>query len=115
MPGGWSLLQLFSRPTALHQQLGKNGSSSSGANWGRPLPGGQYKWFSPMGPASKGTYLAKTYWLQELVSKQELSIDRFAASDFFAETVKYKPKVDPTVEQRFRQANDLASPKAERD
>ena len=62
---------------------------------------------SPDDPAGY-TYLAKTYWLQELVSKQELSIDRFAASDFFAETVKYKPKVDPTVEQRFRQANDLA-------
>ena len=62
---------------------------------------------SPDDPAGY-TYLAKTYWLQELVSKQELSIDRFAASDFFAETVKYKPEVDPTVEQRFRQANGLA-------
>ena len=37
---------------------------------------------SPDDPAGY-TYLAKTYWLQELVSKQELSIDRFAASDFF--------------------------------
>ena len=62
---------------------------------------------SPDDPAGY-TYLAKTYWLQELVSKQELSIDRFAASDFFAETVKYKPQVDPLVGQRFRQANDLA-------
>ena len=33
---------------------------------------------SPDDPAGY-TYLAKTYWLQELVSKQELSIDRFAA------------------------------------
>ena len=55
---------------------------------------------SPDDPAGY-TYLAKTYWLQELVSKQELSIDRFAASDFFAETVKYQPQVDPRVEQRF--------------
>ncbi len=62
---------------------------------------------SPDEPAGY-TYLAKTYWLQELVAKQELSIDRFAASDFFAETVKYKPQVDPRAEQRFRQANDLA-------
>ena len=62
---------------------------------------------SPDDPAGY-TYLAKTYWLQELVTKQELSIDRFAASDFFAETVKYEPQVDPRAEQRFRQANDLA-------
>ena len=34
---------------------------------------------SPDDPAGY-TYLAKTYWLQELVSKQELSIDRFAST-----------------------------------
>ncbi len=47
-------------------------------------------------------FLAKTYWLEELVKKQELSIDRFASSDFFAESPKYKPEVEPSVEQRFR-------------
>ena len=46
-------------------------------------------------------FLAKTYWLQELFKTQELSIDRFASSDFFAESPKFKPKVEPSVEQRF--------------
>jgi tetratricopeptide (TPR) repeat protein len=57
-------------------------------------------------------FLAKTYWLQELVSKQELSIDRFAASNFFAETPRYTPEVDPETERRFREASDLAVEKA---
>lgn len=57
-------------------------------------------------------FLAKTYWLQELVSKQELSIDRFAASNFFAETPRYTPEVDPEIERRFRDASDIAVEKA---
>ena len=57
-------------------------------------------------------YLAKTYWLQELVAKQELSIDRFAASDFFVETPKYKPRVDPEVEDRFRRISEQAIERA---
>lgn len=57
-------------------------------------------------------FLAKTYWLKELVVKQELSIDRFAASDFFAETPRYTPEVDPEAERLFREASDLAVEKA---
>ncbi len=57
-------------------------------------------------------YLATTYWLQELSAKQELSIDRFAASDFFAETPRYIPQVDPQVEAKFRQATEQAIEKA---
>ena len=57
-------------------------------------------------------YLAKVLWLRELVKKQELSIDRFAASDFFAETPRYKPQVDPLAEQRFYEANAMAIEKA---
>lgn len=57
-------------------------------------------------------YLASTYWIQELSAKQELSIDRFAASDFFSEAPKYVPKVDPAVEQRFRQMSEQAVEKA---
>src|SRR5512137_2867308 len=47
------------------------------------------------------TYLAFNEWVQELNSRQELSIDRFAAPDFFSEQIKYMPKVDPVVQARF--------------
>ena len=57
-------------------------------------------------------YLARTYWLKELVAKQELSIDRFAASDFFAETPKYRPQVDPQAEDRFRRTSEQGIGKA---
>ncbi len=57
-------------------------------------------------------FLAKTYWLKELVAKQELSIDRFAASDFFAENPRYVPAVDPEAERLFREASDQAVEKA---
>ena len=57
-------------------------------------------------------FLAKTYWLKELVAKQELSIDRFAASDFFAENPRYVPAVDPESERLFREASDQAVEKA---
>jgi tetratricopeptide (TPR) repeat protein len=57
-------------------------------------------------------YLAWTYWVRELGGKQELSIDRFAASDFFSESPKYTAPVDPAVEARFRRASDLAIEKA---
>ncbi len=66
---------------------------------------------SPDDPAGYA-YLAKVYWLQELVTKQELSIDRFAASDFFAETPRYRPQVDPAAEARFNEVNALAIEKA---
>src|SRR6185436_8941702 len=45
-------------------------------------------------------YLASTYWVRELGAKQELSIDRFAASDFFSEAPKHSVHVDPAVETR---------------
>ena len=66
---------------------------------------------SPEDPAGY-VYLAKVYWLQELMTKQELSIDRFAASDFFAETPRYQPQVDPEAERRFFEMNEQAIEKA---
>ncbi len=57
-------------------------------------------------------FLAKTYWLRELVVKQELSIDRFAASDFFAENPRYTPEVDPEASRLFRETSDHAIEKA---
>jgi hypothetical protein len=62
---------------------------------------------SPDDPTPR-VYLARTYWLQELVSKQELSIDRFAASDFFVENPKYRPKVSAAVETQFYDTNSQA-------
>ncbi len=57
-------------------------------------------------------YLARTIWIKELAGTQELSIDRFAASDFFEEQPKFSPKVDPAVEDRFRKINDEAITRA---
>jgi len=57
-------------------------------------------------------YLAMTCWIEELSAKQELSIERFASSDFFEENPKYRPKVDPAVEERFRKLNRQAIDKA---
>ncbi len=57
-------------------------------------------------------YLAMTYWVRELSGKQELSLDRFASSDFFSENPKFRPAVDPRVEQRFREVNRQAIDKA---
>ena len=72
---------------------------------------GQLSRESPNDPTGD-TYLAKAYWLKELVQKQELSIDRFASSDFFAETPKYKPVIAPQVEENFRAITDRAIEKA---
>ena len=66
---------------------------------------------APDDPAGH-TYLAMTYWVAELAEKQELSIDRFAASDFFAETPRYTPVVDPETEQKFRQTTEQAIQKS---
>jgi len=57
-------------------------------------------------------YLAFTYWVQELSGKQELSIDRFASSDFFSEAPQYMLRVDSAAEARFRQASEQAIEKA---
>ncbi len=53
-------------------------------------------------------YLAKTYWIEELSRRQELSIDRFAASSFFVENPSSDPRAGPTQEARFRQASQDA-------
>ena len=57
-------------------------------------------------------FLARTYFVKELAQKQELSIDRFASSDFFEEQPKYMPKLDPAAEKQFRTVNDEAIAKA---
>lgn len=57
-------------------------------------------------------YLAFAYWIRELNGKQELSIDRFAASDFFSELPKHTLQVEPEVEQRFREASQEAIDRA---
>ncbi len=57
-------------------------------------------------------YLAYTYLAMELAVNQELSIDRFAASDFFSESPKYKARIDPAAEARLRQVSNQAIAKA---
>jgi tetratricopeptide (TPR) repeat protein len=57
-------------------------------------------------------YLAMTIWLRELHAKQELSIDRFAASDFFAESARQLVKVEPAIEVRFREVSQSAIARA---
>lgn len=59
-------------------------------------------------------YLATTLWLEELSEKQELSIDRFAASDFFAEQARPLFVVDPALEARFRQLTEEAIARSKR-
>ncbi len=66
---------------------------------------------TPEDPAGY-VYLAYTYLVQELRSQQELSIDRFAASDSFSETPRYVPRVDPAAEERFRKLSGQAIEKA---
>jgi tetratricopeptide (TPR) repeat protein len=56
--------------------------------------------------------LARTHWLEELASEQQLSIDRFASSDFFAETPRYKAEVSAAARARFRSANGEAIERA---
>ncbi|MBZ5593959.1 MAG: tetratricopeptide repeat protein [Acidobacteriia bacterium] len=68
---------------------------------------------SPDDPAGYA-YLATTLWRRELSEKQELSIDRFAASDFFAEKARPLGNVDPVMEARFRQLSEEAITRAKR-
>ena len=65
----------------------------------------------PSDPAGYA-YLAFVYWAEELHRKQELSIDRFAASDFFAESSRYKVYVHPDVEARFMKTSEQAIERA---
>jgi tetratricopeptide (TPR) repeat protein len=67
---------------------------------------------SPEDPAGY-VYLAWTEWVQELSRQQELSIDRFASSDFFAESPKYRLRVNAEAEERFRRLSDQAIQKAQ--
>ena len=66
---------------------------------------------APEDPAGY-VYLAMTYWIEELGRKQELSIDRFAASDFFVENPRHRPKTDAAAAARFQQASEKAIEKA---
>ena len=66
---------------------------------------------APEDPAGYA-YLAMTYWIEELWRKQELSIDRFAASGFFVENPRHRPKADAAVAARFQQASEKAIEKA---
>jgi len=59
-------------------------------------------------------YLATTLWLEELSEKQELSIDWFAASDFFAEQARPLFRVDPALEARFRRLSEEAIARSKR-
>jgi tetratricopeptide (TPR) repeat protein len=59
-------------------------------------------------------YLAMTVWLRELADKQHLSIDRFAATDFFIEDPRRLDSVDPAVEARFRLLSGQAIERARR-
>ncbi len=68
---------------------------------------------APADPAGYA-YAATTLWLQELAGNQELSIDRFAASDFFREMPRQLTNVDPKLESRFRALSEKAIDAARR-
>jgi len=53
-------------------------------------------------------YLARTYWAQQLYQGQELTLERFAASDFFSESPGHNLPLDPVPEARFRKASQDA-------
>ena len=52
--------------------------------------------------------LARTYWNEQLAGERLLTIDRFAASGFFSESPRYRVKIDPAAEKRFREACEEA-------
>ncbi len=66
---------------------------------------------APSDPAGF-VYLAMTYYVQGLFQRQELTTDRFAASDFFVENPRYRPKTDAVLEARFREISQQALEKA---
>lgn len=53
-------------------------------------------------------YLAKTYWVEDLNTRQALSIDRFASSEFFAKQPRSGLAVHSESEKRFLDASDEA-------
>jgi tetratricopeptide (TPR) repeat protein len=57
-------------------------------------------------------YLARTYWSDYLNRDQALSIYRFAADDFFTNYNKYKIRIDPEAEARFRDVSRIAIEKS---
>jgi tetratricopeptide (TPR) repeat protein len=66
---------------------------------------------SPEDPAGYA-FLAYTYLAQELATRQGLSIDRFAASDFFSERPRGRAQPDAAFETKLRRASDQAIQKA---
>jgi tetratricopeptide (TPR) repeat protein len=53
-------------------------------------------------------YLAWSIWLKELAGLQELSIDRFADSDFFSNKQRPIPMLAPPTDRRIRELNAKA-------
>ncbi|MBI3471584.1 MAG: tetratricopeptide repeat protein [Candidatus Solibacter usitatus] len=66
---------------------------------------------APEDPAGY-VYLARTYWSEQLNDARLLTIDRFAATDLFADAPKNSIAADPGKEARFRQASEQAIEKA---
>ena len=57
-------------------------------------------------------YLARVYWQQLLFTERALTVQRFSRPDYFSEVPRYKVRLDPAAEQRFRAASDEAIGKA---
>jgi len=57
-------------------------------------------------------YLARTYWSDYLNRDQALSVSRFASDDFFTNYNKYKIRIAPESEQRFRDVTQMAIEKS---
>jgi tetratricopeptide (TPR) repeat protein len=55
-------------------------------------------------------FLARTYWSRELTRHHALSMERFAAPDFFQDSkdYKYRIPVDPAVRQKFDELTEKA-------
>ncbi len=53
-------------------------------------------------------YLARVFWQEMLLEQRALSLQRFSQPDFFSETPRYKARIDPVSEQRFRDVNAQA-------
>lgn len=57
-------------------------------------------------------YLAMVYWTQELGRRQELTLGRFAASDFFSDSPRYEIVSEPEADARFYEVSEQAVEKA---
>lgn len=56
--------------------------------------------------------LARTDWAEQLSAERALTIDRFASSDFFSGTSRYRVKPDAAAERRFLELSEQAISKA---